>query len=228
MNYPNGQIPLNKLTAIKPHGWLMADAADSYNRLRKKLPWLQPTSAGDAYRNYERQENVFKQRYKPQQIGNGPFNDVRWWRGVRYVRVTGAAAAVPGTSNHGKGRTVDFGGLGGYGGARFKEFAAIAGDYGWNNNEGRSINESWHWTYVPENDKRKTVTPKKGWYHVWRATGNTGRATTYNAKGQVTGSVPIGYNMLIRSWVEIGDTLYGKDARGRLIRYSRIRKGRRK
>lgn len=61
----------------------------------------------NAYRPYDVQERIFRQRYQPG--AHSPFGDYRWWNGVRWGRVTGAAAAVPGTSNHGWGLAVDTG-----------------------------------------------------------------------------------------------------------------------
>ncbi len=41
-------------------------------------------------------------------LGSGPYNDVRWWQGRRYVRTSGLGmAAIPGTSIHGNGRAID-------------------------------------------------------------------------------------------------------------------------
>jgi hypothetical protein len=107
----------------------------------------EPTSAGDCYRSYENQERVFLQRYTPQATGSGPLGDVRFWNGVRYVRVTGAAAAVPGTSNHGWAIAVDVSLIGPFGGTRYDQFAAVAQPEGWSNREGMSVNEPWHWVF---------------------------------------------------------------------------------
>lgn len=61
-----------------------------------------------AYRSLAEQVSIFLARYSPRTTGTGPYGDVRWWNGARYVRTSGAAAAVPGTSNHGLGRAIDF------------------------------------------------------------------------------------------------------------------------
>lgn len=67
-----------------------------------------------AYRTYAQQVDLFLDRYTPRTTGTGPYGDVRFWDGgdggplVRYVRTSGAAAAVPGTSNHGLGQAIDF------------------------------------------------------------------------------------------------------------------------
>ena len=101
----------------------------------------------DSYRPLAVQERIFRERYRVQLLGSGKYGDVRWWKGLRWVRVTGAAAAVPGTSNHGDGEAVDVTGLGGFGGTRFKQLASLAARYGWDNREGASIGEAWHWTF---------------------------------------------------------------------------------
>lgn len=101
----------------------------------------------DSYRPLAVQERIFRERYRVQWIGSGKYGDVRWWKGLRWVRVTGAAAAVPGTSNHGDGEAVDVTALGGFYATRYKQLASLAGDYGWDNHEGRSIGEAWHWTF---------------------------------------------------------------------------------
>lgn len=224
MTYANGRIPTSELTALSTHGWLMADAAASYERMRKILPWLIPTSAGDAYREHQRQVNVFVDRYVKRATGNGPFGDVRWWNGVRYVRVKGASAAVPGTSNHGLGRTADFAGLGGYGGARFKELAAIAADHGWNNREGRSVNEPWHWTYVAANDKQRALV---GWHHVTAKTKGAKGARCYKTPAlgkpkNITRVRPLGSN--IKIVIVVGP--WGLTKRGDWIRMAKLTKGR--
>ncbi len=52
-------------------------------------------------RTHQEQINEFTRVFRPQATGNGPYNDVRWWNGTRYVRhVGGGTVAVPGTSNH--------------------------------------------------------------------------------------------------------------------------------
>jgi peptidoglycan hydrolase-like protein with peptidoglycan-binding domain len=43
---------------------------------------------------------------------------------------------------------VDISGTGGFGGLVYKRLAGMAPAYGWTNDEGRAINESWHWTYT--------------------------------------------------------------------------------
>lgn len=47
------------------------------------------------------QTAIFLSKYRVQWTGNGPYGDVRWWKGKRYVRhVSGGTVAAPGKSNH--------------------------------------------------------------------------------------------------------------------------------
>lgn len=103
----------------------------------------------DSYRPYDVQERIFLERYVLQATGGGAYGDVRYWQGRRYVRrANTAAAAVPGTSNHGGGIAVDVADLGAFGSTRFAQLDALAGSHGWSNAEGRSVNEPWHWTFT--------------------------------------------------------------------------------
>jgi hypothetical protein len=104
----NGQLPSEALGYIEGH------------RIRKDLvPQTQAMhnaalrdgvnlTITQGYRSYAEQVAIFNARYDPKATGTGPYNDVRWWNGVRYVRMRGAAAAVPGSSNHGLGQAIDY------------------------------------------------------------------------------------------------------------------------
>jgi len=113
----------------------------------------------DSYRPYSVQVRIFNERYDPASSGSGPFGDVRWWGGVRYVRMRGASAAVPGTSNHGLGVAVDVTDLGGFTGANYEHLAEVAPAHGWSNKAGRKIGEPWHWEYTPADDTHPTSAP---------------------------------------------------------------------
>lgn len=79
------------LTSGWSNAWLQSAAAQSYFRmLSAGMPSGGITSAG---RTYQQQVDIFLSRYEPQGKGSGPFGDVRYWRGVRYVRVRGASNA---------------------------------------------------------------------------------------------------------------------------------------
>lgn len=152
MAYANGQIPLSALTALSTGGHMLAPAAAAFEQWRiaaaKAGFDMRPTTVGDAYRNLARQINVFSQRYEPRAYPYvGPYKDVRYWKGVRYVRMRGAAAAVPGTSNHGKGLAVDIKNAGPFGGAYHAWMSRTGPKLGFTNTEGRSVNEPWHWVH---------------------------------------------------------------------------------
>ena len=68
---------------------------------------LKATSAADSYRTYEQQETIFRARYTTTYLPGRPS---RLWNGRRWYQKPGtAAAAVPGTSNHGRAIAVDTG-----------------------------------------------------------------------------------------------------------------------
>lgn len=157
--YPNGQIPTGALIPLSTGGTLIAPVAAAFEELKIRAARagfvIALTSVGDAYRSLERQIKVFRERYAILPFPEmGPYGDVRPWdsngNGVkeRWVRVSGASAAIPGTSNHGWGRAVDISSTGGFGGRLYAWLAANAPALGWSNTEGRSVNESWHWVHT--------------------------------------------------------------------------------
>lgn len=158
----NGALPASALRQLTCPGSLEKDAAASFTRMQaaaaKAGYTLKTDQAAEAYRTRASQEKIFLDRYQVQASGNGPFGDVRTYNGKRYVRVKGASAAVPGTSNHGWGTAIDIQRLGGFSGAAFKWVATHGPFYGWNNTEGRRLGEAWHWVYVKANDKSRTTT----------------------------------------------------------------------
>lgn len=166
----NGRLTPSERVGLKsaPGQQLEARAAASWDRLWDAVvsTYAWPMELTDSYRPRSVQDEIFLDRYRPQATGSGPFGDVRHYNGRRYVRVKGAAAAIPGTSNHGWGRAVDITDMGGFGNSRYRALSALAGYYGWSNSAGRSIGEYWHWEYTYANDasarrpvpKRLTVT----------------------------------------------------------------------
>lgn len=151
MAHLNGLIPASALTALSVGGHLLAVPARAFEEWRRRAAAagrvLTITSVADAYRVLAVQERVFLQRYIPQATGGGIYGDVRWYRGVRYVRRHGAAAAIPGTSNHGRGLAVDIANAGRFGGAFHDWMLATGPELGWSNTEGRSVGEPWHWVH---------------------------------------------------------------------------------
>ncbi len=146
--------------SLSTPGVLIPRAAASFERARKALSNIGiktgTTHAVQATRTYDQQVVLFLARYQKKYTEYAPGKvDMRVWNGTRYYRKPGTyAAAVPGTSNHGNGDTVDWQGLGSYSSSSWKRAAAILKDHGWNNNEGRQVGESWHWTYVLSDDNR--------------------------------------------------------------------------
>ena len=149
-SYANGQFPKSATTALvtAPGQRLTSAAARQWDALARSVlntyGWMPALT--DSYRPYSVQEAIFRQRYRAGAYS--PFGDYRSWLGQRWGRVTGAAAAVPGTSNHGWGIAVDVTGLGGFSGLRYRQLASLAARFGFSNAEGRSVNEAWHWTFT--------------------------------------------------------------------------------
>ena len=106
----NGELPDDLLSPIKPYGRLYApSAAVAWQMMRTEARkvdvTLRATSTVDTYRPLSVQTALFLQRYQRQPIKGRP---VKRWNGDLYYQKVGvAAAAVPGTSNHGWGLAVD-------------------------------------------------------------------------------------------------------------------------
>ena len=85
---------------------VQTDVAAAFGRLntafRNAFGMTLHVSSGT--RTTAEQRQIFLSRFRAQGSGGGPYNDVRWYGGVRYVRVSSAGTvAVPGTSNHEEG-----------------------------------------------------------------------------------------------------------------------------
>lgn len=135
---------------------LRADAAAAWARLI--AAYGKQIKITDSYRPYEVQERIFLQRYMPRPSGGGTYGDVRYWKGVRYVRKHGtAAAAVPGTSNHGWGLALDLAdGVNSGRGPAWEWLQKNAERFGWHNPDWAKqarFYEPWHWEYDPALDK---------------------------------------------------------------------------
>lgn len=176
----NGQLPESTLRRSVVGVDLRADASRSMDRIAKEFKKKAGIAlvATDGYRELSghryAQREIFLARYEPRKTGGGTFGDVRWYNGVRYARIRGAAAAIPGTSNHGWGLAVDLGsGINvAFTAKNHLIFAALAKRHGWSNAEGRSVNEPWHWTYNPARDR-----------YIWKSvkiTGKLDKATIYS------------------------------------------------
>ena len=106
------------------------------------------------YRSKAAQAKLFLTRYRVQWAGRGAYNDVRWWKGKRYVRHSGAGTvAVPGTSLHESFRALDIrdtgkdSGVTTAGTVRSNWIKKNAHLYGFNP-RGLTFGEPWHIEYT--------------------------------------------------------------------------------
>ena len=154
----------------------MAHCVDQLAAAFKKR-WGLDLIVSSGIRTHQEQIDIFLDRYRIQAVGRGPFNDVRWWKGKRYVRVSGAGTvAQPGTSNHeiqGSAAAVDFRDSGKdkgvltIGTARSNWLKANAPRFGLEP-EGFKFGESWHYRIPgiyrevpkPAGGSSKPVTPR--------------------------------------------------------------------
>ena len=173
VTYANGQLPDrfkvrlegNNLALPGDPAVLREDAGNSWNKARAEV--LAKTGITLAVRGWNRsladQERFFFERYK--RGAYSPFNDYRWYKGVQYGRTNGAAAAIPGDSNHGLGIAIDvsdFGGVGNFNYTRRVKTIDILKKHGWTDTEGRgSIQEPWHLVYDDSKNTQKNVEPPK-------------------------------------------------------------------
>lgn len=121
-----------------------------------------------AWRSRATQDRIFRERYVrgvASPVGDNRFYDGSWWGRRRGT----AAAAVPGTSNHGSGRAVDVKTSRSAGDPPYSvavvftsftdpdrlRFLRVAAAHGWADDEGRSVGELWHLTYYPERDAHR-------------------------------------------------------------------------
>lgn len=147
---------------------LRTDAAIAWDRAVKK--YGKAVLLTGAWRSQDTQVKIFTERYvRGYHKGKPGFtDDVRKWNGQLWTRRKGtASAAVPGTSNHGGGIAVDvktarYPGdpawptaviFVGFNDEDRRAFLKVAAEFGWEDAEGRSINEPWHLTYNAKADK---------------------------------------------------------------------------
>lgn len=212
-----------KAISLSTRGELYNPHAASYERLRIEVAlnygWsLEPTSAAyTTLRPLDAQIRIFKQNYTQTPTGN----EYRLWNGQKWYRKQGAPnTAVPGTSPHGRGDTVDFGNLGGFNGTRFKQLTQVAGFHGWSNTEGRSVNEPWHWTHDAKSDQSAKA---RGWYHVNRP--GQKRTQSYNSKGGKARMRSWRFNVFISGTIRWNGRLWGVTNYGNLYAMNHLTKG---
>lgn len=125
--FPNGLIPAKYLCVLPQKGnKLRADAALAFYKLNAayKRRFGREMCVTDAYRSLSEQHRIYAERP--------------------------GFAAVPGTSNHGKGQAVDLcGGVQSSGSIQFNWMEANAGKYGWVHPAWAYSNpfEPWHWEF---------------------------------------------------------------------------------
>lgn len=154
----NGQLASGSLVSLSTPGRLGVAAGASYERLRFAAGVTGTTYANHAYRDLDEQERIFEDNYQTTYTEYEPGKvDKRGpWEGTYWYRKAGhAPTAVPGTSNHGWGKAVDWQNLGGYGSSSWNRFANVAVAHGWNNDEGRRNDEAWHWVYNESKDTHR-------------------------------------------------------------------------
>ncbi|TDC52879.1 peptidase M15 [Actinomadura sp. KC345] len=131
-DFPNGLIPAKYLCALPQKGHkLRADAALGFYKLNAayKRRFGREMCVTDAYRSLSEQHSVYASRP--------------------------GFAAVPGTSNHGKGQALDLcGGIQTSGSVQFNWLEANAEKYGWFHPAWAYSNpfEPWHWEYGTETE----------------------------------------------------------------------------
>lgn len=154
----NGKIPTSRLSRL-PDAWNRNRRtehlrADAYAALSRALAFaaadgVSSYSIYDAYRPYSEQKSIFLARYYKVRSGAQKYWNGSGWR----LRSGQAVAAVPGTSNHGLGLSVDIHStaIQRWLRANGRRFGFIA--------EVRS--EAWHWSYLaPGSDiYRKSMGP---------------------------------------------------------------------
>lgn len=138
---------------IAPGRALRPDAAAAYDRAR--AAGMPAGGINSAWRDPATQVRLFLERYKVQLVGSGPFGDVRWYKGKRYVRHSNAGmVAVPGTSKHEVGVALDLSTTSAAHAWMLKHGAR----HGWK----RTIAaEPWHWEYDPARDQARADLEKK-------------------------------------------------------------------
>ena len=168
----NGEIPLHELTVTSIGVRLRADAAASVERMAPafRAGVGHALRASDGYRAMDGrwgQVWTFEDRYTslvflgvndrrgPWVRSSHPSLGARWW----YRRANAAAAAVPGTSNHGWAVACDFAaGINSLGTRAHNWMRAHAGEYGWvwpAWAQRRPTLEPWHWEYDPSRDRHR-------------------------------------------------------------------------
>lgn len=172
---PTGQLPLSQLSRVTNGSFIIGDFQLQAARAMRAMAAearkanIVIASSGD-YRTYTEQVTLFRSRYvDTRSVTNPPGGaDDRFWPRAIYGgtntywrRVRGAAAAVPGKSNHGLGLANDMAQRTPSGGivaltvkvgnmSLWDWLNANGRRFGWS--WGEAISENWHWVYIEGDD----------------------------------------------------------------------------
>lgn len=149
--YPNGQIPLSLMTQLAPilgiGGYAQPDAAEAFLRIARDFEAAVgiPLKFSEAYRGYQTQIELFTARYVRVQRVTGVYWDGDYWAKKPDV----AAAAVPGSSNHGWALAFDFAWpLTSWSTVGQAWFRANESRYNFSSAQGVADGEPWHKVYI--------------------------------------------------------------------------------
>lgn len=172
LNVPNGKLPvflLSEVTlpGIRSGGMAFRNAAKAFTAMQliaKTELGLELTASSSPYRSWQQQYELFVSRYKPVSYARylmlGSAKRKRWndaksfgHASIYWELVSGAMAAVPGTSNHGLGMAID---AAWFINGRIVPITAHTAGYAWFKrvtNDGsfgfkQSSIEAWHIDYV--------------------------------------------------------------------------------
>jgi len=128
-----GNTGLMLVKSVDNGGFMRPDAAKAFNRMVEAAAQDGITLlAGSAFRSVLQQAELYRQYV--------------------FRAMAPPIVAKPGTSNHGNGTAVDVADAPGhsltYSSAGFRWLTANAGAYGFSWDEGRKVNEPWHWRFV--------------------------------------------------------------------------------
>lgn len=141
--------------STNPPRQLSAAAGASYNRcVDDGLP---RGGINSAYRSVAAQEAIFFSRYRVQWTGSGPFGDVKWYQGKRYVRYRGLPVAKPGTSDHNKGNAIDVS----VGTVQYEWLMAHGEYHGWYRPLPKSDPVHWVYDVKRDQDRKDKIAARK-------------------------------------------------------------------
>ena len=106
----NGKLTKDMLVKLDFGGVLYKDAAIAFNALYQaaKAAGFELMNIGD-FRPYERQLEMFKDRYSEKDLGRKPQITRNWNGKTFYLKPGKSPSGTPGTSNHGLGLAIDVG-----------------------------------------------------------------------------------------------------------------------